>query len=165
MSQQGRILAMQHSEKLPSFASPTEAANYYHGFRDKHLALLSELAAKYPSFLPDYSAESLKQLEQWYFHLYETDSFHAEGIDRETFEICMAMYFGETTVRSAHARWIVEPYFLAPDKYELGIRQGSFTMMLSRFTDHFREPGNKKRESLFRRYKKYFARDMPGRSI
>jgi hypothetical protein len=120
--------------------------------------LLFEAASKYPSFHLDYSPESLKQLEQWYFHLHETDSFRAMGIDRAMFETCMAMYFGETTVRSAHAEWIVEPYFLAPNRYEFGVRKGSFTMMLSRFTDHFREPNNKKRESLFRRYMKYFAR-------
>ncbi len=159
MAKQSRSLALQHGENLPRFANPKEAANYYFDFRDKHLALLSEAAPKYPSFQPDYSAESLKQLERWYFHLYETDSFHAAGIDRATIETCMAMYFGETTVCSAQAQWIVDPYFLAPNNYELGVRKGSFTMMLSRFTDHFRKANNKKRESLFRRYKRYFAPD------
>jgi len=157
MSKQGLTLASQHGEKLPPFANHKEAANYYFDFRDKHLDLLAEAATKSPSFQPDYSAESLKHLEQWYFHLYETDTFLTEGIDRETFETCMAMYFGETAVESAHAQWIVEPYFLASNKYELGVRKGSFTMMLSRFTDHFREPTNKKQESLFRRYKRYFV--------
>jgi hypothetical protein len=158
MSRQGRFIAQQHGEGLPEFVNATEAGHYYHFLRDKHLALLFEAASNYPSIHLDYSPESLKQLEQWYFRLYETDSFPAVGIDRETFETCMAMYFGETTMRSAHAQWIVESYFLMPNRYEFGVRKGSFTMMLTRFKDHFREPNNKKRDSLFRRYKKYFAR-------
>jgi hypothetical protein len=158
MSRNDQITAQQHGEELPGFANVTDAEDYYHGLRDRHLALLFEAASKQPSVQLDYSPGSLKLLEQWYFQLFESDSFRAAGIEREMFETCMAMYFGETTVRSAHARWIVEPYFLTPAKYEIGVRKGSFTMMLSRFTDHFREPNNKRRESLYRRYKKYFER-------
>lgn len=157
MSRQGHAIALKHGEKLPAFASLAEAEQHYHNLRDKHLDILLEVATQYPLFHPDYSPESLKQLEQWYFRLYETGSFRAMGIVRETFETCMAMYFGETAIRSARAHWIVEQYFIAPNKYELGVRKDSVTMMVSRFTDHFREPNNKKKESLFRRYKKYFA--------
>jgi hypothetical protein len=119
--------------------------------------LLSEAAKNNIGFKPDYSPKSLKQLEKWYFQLYETKSFQIIGINRESFETCMAIYFGETAFRSENARWIVQRYFLAPDKYELGVEKGSISMMLFRFTDHYREPNNKKRESLFRRYRKYFA--------
>ena len=158
MSRQGRIIAQQHGDDLPVFVNAAKAEDYYHIRRDKYLAILFEVASKDPSsFHLDYSPESLKQLEQWYFHLHETDSFGAVGTDRETFETCMAMYFGETTVRSVHAQWIVESYFLAPDRYEFGVRKGSFTMILSRFTDYFREPNNKYQNGLFRRYKKYFT--------
>ncbi len=157
MSRQGRAAAIQYGEKLPAFAAITEARHYYYAYRDKHLAFLSEIASKQQTFYSDYNPQSLKQLEQWYFHLYETDSFRAMGTDRETFEICMAMYFGETVVRNQHAQWVVESYFLAPDKYDLGISKGSVTIKLARFTDHFLEPNNKKQESLFRRYHKYFG--------
>lgn len=159
MSRQGRETAQQHGENLPAFDSAAEAEEYYHTRRDKHLVLLFEAASKNPSLDANYSPESLKQLEQWYFQLYESDSFGDAGIDRERFETCMAMYFGETAVRSAGAQWIVEPYFLAPNKYEFGVSKGSFKMMLSRFTDHYRTPNNKRRDSLFRRYQKYFGRE------
>ena len=155
MSRQGHAIALQHGEKLPAFASLAEAEQHYYNFRDKHLDILLKVATQYPQFHPDYSPDSLKQLEQWYFRLYETDSFRSMEIARETFETCMAMYFGETAIRSTHAHWIVEQYFLSPNKYELGVRKDSVTMMVSRFTDHFREPNNKKRESLFRRHKKF----------
>jgi hypothetical protein len=157
MSRRGRSLAIQYGEELPAFTGKSEAEQYYYGSRDRHLAILSEVAVKQQIFYPDYSPQSLKFLEQWYFHLYETDSFHLAGIHREEFEICMAMYFGETAVQNEHADWVVEPYFLASNKYDLGVCKGFVTVKLFRFTDHFLEPNNKKRESLFRCYQKYFG--------
>ncbi len=157
MSRQGSTVAQQHGDTLPTFSCQADAEQYYYAFRDKHLARLSEIASHHLAFLPDYRPESLKQLEQWYFQLYETDGFHALGINRETFEACMAMYFGETAARSANAHWIVARYFLAANAYELIVQRGSFSMALFCFTDHFRTPNNKKRECLFRRYEKYFG--------
>jgi hypothetical protein len=151
-----REIAQQHSQKLPTFPSRRDAEQHLFAFRDKHLALLSQILHKHPELNLDYTPSSLKQLELWYFHLYENDSFEALGISRETFEICMAMYFGETVIRNTSAQWIVEEYFLAPGKYELGIQRDPMSIMLYRFTDHFRTPNNKKKQSLFRRYKQYF---------
>jgi hypothetical protein len=157
MSRHGSEIAKQHAEKLPAFSSLEEAQRSLYAFRDEHLALLVEIAKGQPGFLPDFQPESLKQLEGWYFQLYETDSFQAIGIPRDVFETCMAMYYGETAARNSSGRWIVEEYFLSPGKYELGVRKGSLTRMLSRFTDHFRTPDNKRRQSLYREYKKYFG--------
>lgn len=156
MARRGSETAIQHGEKLLAFPSLEEAQRHLYAFRDKHLALLSEVATQYPDFHPSYMPESLKQLEQWYFHLYETDSFQRVGLTRGIFETCMAMYFGETVVRSTTARWIVEEYPFAPGKYELGVRKDLMTMMLYRFTDHFLVPNNKRRQSLFRNYGKCF---------
>jgi len=156
VSRQGREIAIQHGQRLPSFNSQLEADTALFAHRDTHLALLSELAEGYPGFEPDYRPESLKALERWYFSLYEGRTFRRVGVTRQTFEMCMAMYFGETVVRNRPAHWIVEKYFLAEDRYELGIQDGSMKMMLDRLTDHFAEPNNKRRESLFRRYEKYF---------
>jgi hypothetical protein len=161
MSRQGRELARQHGDKLPAFSSLEEAQHHWCAFRDERLALLSEIAKQYPDFHPDYVPESLRQLEQWYFHLYETDSFRRVGLTRETFEMCMAMYFGETVVRNTTACWVVEENYLAPGKYELGVRKDSVTMMLYRFADHFLTPNNKRKQSLFRDYQKYFSRHTP----
>jgi hypothetical protein len=162
MSKQGRKIAIEYGEKLPSFSSQEEADQYYSDYREKHLILLSNVTKDQLVFRPDFSPESLKSLEKWYFQLYETDTFQTLGITRDKFEACMAIYFGETVVRSANAQWNVEAYFLAPNKYQLEIQKGSFTMSLLRFTDHFRKPNNVKQESLFRQYKKYFA---PGKQF
>jgi len=156
MTRQGREIAIQHGTKLPEFSSQEEAERSLYAFRDKHINLLSQIAKQCSDFHPDYMPASLKQLEQWYFRLYENNSFEFAGVTRETFEICMAMYFGETAVRNTDARWIVEEYFLGPGKHELGVRKASMTIMLLRFADYFRTPNNNRRQSLFRRYNQYF---------
>ncbi|MEM4204400.1 MAG: hypothetical protein QXS54_10070 [Candidatus Methanomethylicaceae archaeon] len=160
MSRQKHKIALQHGERLPSFSNLEDAERYWYAFRDKHLAHLLEIARQSPDFHPDYTPESLKQLEHWYFSLCETDSFHFTGTTRETFEVCMAMYFGETVVRNTRARWIVQEYFLASGKYELGLQKDSMTIALYRYTEPFLAISNKRKQSLFRAYKKYFSRDV-----
>jgi len=158
MSKPARQIAIRHGEQLPSYSSQEEAEAAWFSFRNEHLSILQEAATKQLAFIPDYQADSLKQLEQWYFQLYGSDSFHSLDLNREVFETCMAMYFGETAVRSVNARWGVKEYFLGSGKYELGVCKGSMTMMLRRFTDYYREPNNKRQQSLFRLYMKYFSR-------
>jgi hypothetical protein len=96
-------------------------------------------------------------LEKWYFDLRDTDAFRNISIKREIFESCMAVYFGETAVRNSDSEWTVSGYFMDPNRYHLGVKKKHFTMTLMRFTDYYKEPNNKRREGLFRRYKKYFA--------
>jgi hypothetical protein len=157
MSRQAREIAILHGRSLPMFRSQQEAEEALFTRRDKHLALLSKAAESYPAFEADFGPESLKTLERWYFVLYEAGAFHRIGVGRDTFETCMAMYFGETAVRDAAARWIVEEYFLARGRYEIGVQRGSVKLMLDRLTDLYAEPNNKRRQSLYRRYMKYFS--------
>lgn len=158
MSEPARQIAIRHGEQLPSYSSQEEAKAAWFSFRNNHLSILHKAATKQSAFIPYYQAESLKQVELWYFQLYGSDSFHSLDLTREVFEICMAMYFGENAVHSANARWVVKKYFLGSGKCELGVCKGSMTMMLWRFTDYYPEPNNKRQQSLFRLYKKYFSR-------
>jgi len=158
MTDQARQIATRHGEQLMAYPNQAEAEAAWFSFRDDHLARLQKAAAKQTVFIPNYQAESLKQLERWYFELYAGNSFQTLELSREDFEICMAMYFGETSVRSANARWVVKDYFLGAGKYELGICKGSITMMLRGFSDHYRQANNKRQQSLFRMYRKYFSR-------
>lgn len=157
MSRQASEVAIQHGRSLPSFKSQQEAEKALFGHRDRHLAHLEILARNCPGFECDYQPESLRALERWYFSLHEARAFQQIGVTRQVFETCMAMYFGDVAVRRAAAHWIVEEYFLAPGKYELGVQRGSTKMMLDRLTDHFAEPNNKRRDRLYRRFKKYFT--------
>jgi hypothetical protein len=156
MPHRGLEIAIEHGKGLPSFRSQEEADQTLFGERDRHLAILSELAEGYPAFESDYRPESLKTLEHWYFTLVEDKTFRRIGVSRKTFETCMAMYFGECVVRNTPARWIVEEYFLSKGRYELGVQNGSMKMMLDRLTDHFAQPDNLRHVSLSRRFRKYF---------
>jgi len=158
MAEQARQIAIRYGEELPAFSCQAEAEAAWFSFRDNHLTRLLQASKKQAAFIPNYQAESLKQLEKWYFELIESGSFQALGLSRADFEICMAMYFGETTIRSTNAHWVVKEYFLGTGKYELGVCKGSITIMLRRFKDHYREANNKRQQSLFRMYKKYFSR-------
>jgi hypothetical protein len=157
MKKRNMQIAQQYGEKLPAFDNPQEAEEYFRDFRKQHLALLEEAAGSQTSFAPDFSPESLKPLEEWYFYLHDKDAFRHIPIKREILESCMAVYFGETAVRNSDTEWTVSGYYLAPNRYHLGVKKKHFTMTLMRFTDYYKEPNNKRREGLFRRYRKYFA--------
>ncbi|TDK61830.1 hypothetical protein E2K98_13045 [Bacillus salipaludis] len=70
----------------------------------------------------------------------------------------MAIYFGELVVlNNKDAIWEVEEYPFVPERYTFGVRKGLGSMSLGNwFIDHFKEPSNKRRNSLFRRYNHYF---------
>ncbi len=121
--------------------------------------LLRELTASAPAsetFSPTFQAESLKNLERWYFELYERNGFAQAGTTRERFERAIAMYVGETAVRSnSEFQWFVSEYPFEPGKYELGIRKPLFAWMLRSFTDLYARPNNKRRQSIWREFKQH----------
>jgi hypothetical protein len=157
MSRYSLKVARDFGAKLPSFETFEEAERYWAQVRSEHLALLESLVAITPSFSADYTPDSLKLLERWYFELYEADSFGDLGISRAVFETCMAMYLGEVAVRSANAGWVVREFPFIPGKYQMGVRKGGMTLMLWRLTDHFKVPNNKRRQSIYRQFTKLFT--------
>ncbi len=158
MSKQGLEAAERHSEGLPSFASLEDAVSFYFACRDDHLLILKRIAAEKNNFTADFSPKGLKQIEAWYFNLCESDSFGAHNLDRATFERCLATYFCEVVIRTfSDATWVVEESVFSPGKYEFGVRKGLVTYMTTRFTDHYKEINNKRRQSIYRLFNKYFA--------
>ena len=67
-------------------------------FRDARLQRIQDISTSAPEFATDYSPDSLKGLENWYFCLWDTESFEKQGTTIDEFEECMAMYFGEVMV-------------------------------------------------------------------
>lgn len=147
----------EYGESLPAYNDKAEAEHHLFEYRDRHLSLLEAAAKSSDGFTLDYSIDSLKDIERWYFDLFSRKTFESIGMSQEQFEKCMAIYFGETVVRNSRAEWIVEAYPFLPGKYEIGIRRGGFTMTLMGFIDHYKVPNNKRKQSLFRKYSKYFA--------
>ncbi len=70
----------------------------------------------------------------------------------------MAVYFCAVAVRNCpDTTWVVQEYAFERGKYESGVQYGSLRMMRNRFTDHFKQPNNKKRERICREYQQHFG--------
>lgn len=157
MSRAGRIAAAEHAETLPAFASLAEAEAALYAFRDDRLALLARLAQASGAFELDYRPDSLKALERWYFDLRESDGFARAGVRSEVFEECVAMYFFETAVRNAAADWTVQEYAFGPGLFEIGVTRSLFTMFGRGRRPRAVEQQNKRKQSMWREYRRYFG--------
>ena len=107
MSKYSLNIAHQYGEKLESFNSLDEAKQYFLSYKDSLLKRLEDLCKDNSFFSPDYTIDSLKQLEKWYFGLFENNLFDTIGLDREEFENLMSIYFGAVVVRNNDsAKWV-----------------------------------------------------------
>jgi hypothetical protein len=155
MSKAGLLAAGRFGESLPAFRDQTEAEGALRSRRDDLLQRLAVWSQRSTSFRCDLSPESLKRLEGWYFELVGGPGVRSIGTDEETFERAMAMYLGAVFVRNASPpfEWFVHEYAFERGRYEIGVRRGSFAMMLSR--QSVPRERNKRRESLWRLYARY----------
>jgi hypothetical protein len=158
MPEKGLKVAIKYGENLHDFESIKEAEMFFLKFKDELLIQLELVSKESDIFKVDYNVESLKSLEKWYFEIYEKNKFDKLGLDRNEFEKVMAIYFGEVVVRNnKEAKWEVEEYPFVPGKFDFGVRKGMGSMSLGNgFIDHYEEPNNKRRNSLFRRYNQHF---------
>jgi hypothetical protein len=158
MGKAGLQAAADHGKQLPIFRTLADARQELFALRAHHLAVLSNAAeGRSPASL-DRSPESLKPLEAWYFQLLDTDSFGATGPSRAEFERGLPFYFGEVLARiHPPFEWIVEESAFAPERYEIGVRRGLITVMLTLPWDLSARPHNKRRLSMWRQFCQYAA--------
>jgi hypothetical protein len=158
MSKKGLKVAIEYGEKLREFENIFEAEKFFFNYKNELLIQLELVSQESNIFKADYKVESLKNLEKWYFELYEKNEFGKLGLERNEFEKVMAIYFGEVVVQNnKDAKWEVEEYPFVPGKYTFKVTKGLGSMSLSNgFIDHYKIPSNKRRTSLFRRYNHYF---------
>jgi hypothetical protein len=155
MSKAGPRAAKLFGSTLPAFRGIAEAERALYGERDGLIRKLTALSRRSTTFRPDFSPESLKDLEHWYFELLGGGGFQAIDIDPETFERTMAMYLGEVLVRNAPPfEWFVTEFAFEPGRYEIGVRRPLGHVMLSRLTPAPRER-NRREQSIWRRYQTY----------
>lgn len=158
MGRAGMRAAEDHGKVLPRYGSQEDAERALFAQRDRLLDRLRAVAPASGAFRFDSTPQSLKAMEQWYFELHEGGAFDKLGVDRETFERCMAMYFGEVIVRNhATFNWVVREFVFAPGTYEIGVDRGSVAVMLSRFHDVHVRPNNKTRASIWREYRRWVS--------
>jgi hypothetical protein len=152
MTRAGLLAAKLFGSRLPTYRDLAHAERALLSRRDE---LLRELVARSrlaSSFRPDFTPESLKELERWYFELNDGPGVRSLGTSEETFERAMAMYLGEVLVRNVpEFEWLVTEFAFEQGRYEIGVRRPLFALMLSRQTFPARER-NKRAQSMWRTY-------------
>ena len=158
MARTGRRAADEFGRTLPRYGSQEEAERALFSERDLLLDRLRTAAAGSPSFQCDFTPESLKTLERWYFALHERRTVATSGLSPETFERCVAMYLGEVIVKNHPAfRWVVREFPFVPGTYEIGVDRGTLAVMLTRFGEIHTRPNNKRHESIWREYRRWVS--------
>ena len=159
MRSSGLDTALAHGQKLPTFPSAAAARDALFRYRDDSVRRLVEFtSAPDCPFSADFTPQSLKTLEAWYFQMWESQSFEHLGITAATFEKLMAVYFGAVAVRNSSGfEWVVDEYAFTPGRYELGIRRGLVTITLMGFGDVWARRDNKKRQSIWREYVRFVS--------
>jgi hypothetical protein len=157
MSRNGMKLAESYDNKLLSFPNQQEAEKTLLALKDEFIARILSLSNNASIFKADFTPDSLKHLEKWFFELYENNLFGNIGTSQSEFETCMAIYFGNVAVENKKAKWVVEKYFLDNDKYTIGIRRDEhFSQTLGGYRGLPLRKNNKKRDSIFREYKRFY---------
>ena len=90
----------------------------------------------------------------------QEEAFRKARTKAETLEKAMAFYFGQVVVANIpDAEWIVEEFAFERGRYEIGVRSGSMTFTLRSFGDKVNHTKNQNRDSIWRTYQHYFARN------
>lgn len=111
MSKYSLNIAIKYGETLREFSNKSEAENYFISYKDNLLNRLKAISIQTSAFFLDYTIESLKKLEKWYFDLYEKQSFGQVGLTQEEFESMMSVYWGEVVIKNNEdAKWVVMEY-------------------------------------------------------
>ncbi len=160
MSKYSLNIAIKYGETLREFNDKSEAEDYFISYKDNLLNRLKAIITQTSVFFPDYTIESLKKLEKWYFDLYEKQSFEQVGMTQEEFESMMSVYWGEVIIKNNEdAKWVVMEYPFSQKKYEFLVSTGLCNVsVVNKFHDLYRMQSNKRRTLLFREYNRYFAR-------
>ncbi|WP_340676737.1 hypothetical protein [Paraglaciecola sp.] len=146
MSRQGMKAALQYGEQLPAYSSASEAESFLFQLKDSTLeALISEHGL---AIGLDYSSESLKRLEKWYFEV----GCPKAGVGGYSMTHAIGFYLGEVYCRAADFCWIVKEFPFKNGHFEIGINRRLLSIMLTKGKAPAID-GNKRMQSLWREYR------------
>ena len=159
MSKYSLDKTIKYSDILREFCDISEAEDFFISYKDHLLNRLKAIGSQGAVFFPDYTVESLKKLEKWYFDLHEKNAFGQIGSAQEEFEIIMSVYWGAVVIKNNRdAKWVVEEYPFSQGKYEFFVNKGLCSVsIIDTFHDLYKKQNNKRKNLLFREYNKYFA--------
>ena len=148
VSRQGMIVAGQYANELPAFPSLAEAEKVLFAQRD---AGLREMLSAVGGLVElDYSPESLKHLERWYFE-HGSPETTTSGY---SVAHAVAFYFGEVLCWHAGFTWVVQEFAFAKGRFELGVRRPALGIMLTK-GKRLQRANNKRMQSLWREFSTY----------
>ena len=148
MSHNGMIVAGQYAQDLPAFSDHAVAEKQLFAQRDNGLREIHTLSDLTSSL--DYSPESLKALECWFFENGQPNTT-ASGYSMAH---AIAFYYGEVLCRTRNFVWIVQEFSFAKGRYEIGVKRELLTIMLTK-GKKMRTEGNKRMQSLWREFQQY----------
>ena len=157
MSRQGLRIAVKVGLSRRKFLNHESAIKYFSSLREEVFELIKELEIEYPNYKLDFSPESLKSIEKIYFDYYDKNKFGEESISKDEFEILLAIYDGNVYVTNGKAKWTVEEDdFVKDNRFYLAIKSlnGFLTVDCTKWSNHERRPSNKRRQMIYREYKK-----------
>ena len=162
MSEHSLIIALKYSEKLKEFDDIAQAEKYFISYKDELLNRLEAISGQLDGFSPDYTIESLKDIEKLYFPLYRNNTFGKLLLSQKQFESIMSVYWGEVVIKNnADAKWLIEEFAFSQGKYELLVNKGLCNISIfDMFQDLYKRQDNKRQNLLFREYNRYFARQL-----
>lgn len=162
MSEHSLIIALKFGEKLKEFDDISQAEKYFISYKDELLNKLKVICGQSVGFFPDYSIESLKNIEKLYFQLYHDNTFGKLGLSQRQFESIMSVYWGEVVIKNnPDAKWIIEEFAFSQGKYELLVNKGLCNIsIVDMFQDLYKRQDNKRQNLLFREYNRYFTRQL-----
>jgi hypothetical protein len=146
MSRQGLIAAQHHAAVLPAFRSLAEAKFALLHRKDSILAAF--VSACGVDLELDFSPESLKHLEAWYFRIGSPET--VAGISLPS---AIGFYFGEVLVRNTPFEWVIESFVFEPSKFEIGVARPGYSIMLTAGMLPSKR-GNKRKQSLWREWRR-----------
>lgn len=147
---------------MKEFDDIAQAEKYFISYKDELLNRLEAISGQLDGFSPDYTIESLKNIEKLYFELYRNNTFGKLLLSQKQFESIMSVYWGEVVIKNnADAKWLLEEFAFSQRKYELLINKGLCNISIfDMFQDLYKRQGNKRQNLLFREYNRYFARQL-----
>jgi hypothetical protein len=158
------ILGLKYSkanaESKPSFNSVKEAEQYYFKWLNNAKKCLNSLAIKHSEYNLNYTLESIKEIELLYFDLLEKKKYKKRsvfGLTKSRMEDLISVYCNEVLVKHYNFKWKVSNYLWYKDKYQLSVvsKNGGFSIAAKWVGDHSIRKDNKRKQALFRDYKKY----------